>query len=89
MSSTRTSLELALAEAERFWGATWYWNPARWATPDGYVPWPVFRVAYDAMEALLARRAIAAMNAAAYAHLPPESQRDLMARLQTAAFPEA
>ena len=44
----------ALTLCEWHYGADWYWNPARWRTDDGVVPWAVFLIAVDALMGHLA-----------------------------------
>lgn len=38
VQSTRVALEIALLCCERFYGAAFVFNPARWRTADGWVP---------------------------------------------------
>lgn len=34
----------------------WYYAPGRWETIDGYVPWTVFWLLYEAMPRVIAQR---------------------------------
>lgn len=45
---------MVVQQVERFYGASWYFNPQRWATLDGYAPWGVVWVAWRAMQAVQA-----------------------------------
>jgi len=48
------SLGLAAAHCERFFGAGWYFNPARWDTVDGYAPWSVVWIAWRSLQSIAA-----------------------------------
>ena len=85
------SLGLACRQAEAFWGASWYWNPARWGTRDGYVPFPVLWDAWRAMQSVAAWQRMQITQAVALAQPVDEShmgQRDrYVKREQDLAFP--
>ena len=57
------SLALAALHAEHFWGAHWWFNPTRWDTPDGYVPWQVFWVYWQAIRSVRAVERLQVMRA--------------------------
>ena len=42
-------------QCEAHYGAQWYWNPERWETVDGYVPFPRVLDAWRCLESLVAR----------------------------------
>lgn len=74
------SLGLACAQCEAFWGASWYFNPARWATVDGYVPFPVLWDAWRTMQSVAAWQRMQITHAVALAQ--PVSEERLQERLQ-------
>lgn len=85
------SLGLACRQCEAFWGASWYWNPARWGTRDGYVPFPVLWDAWRSMQSVTAwqrlmwTKAFALGQPVSQDHLPDRS-RAVDAEMQLA-FP--
>jgi hypothetical protein len=52
-----------MLQAERFYGAAWFYNPARWDTSDGYVPFHVCWAYWHAMEPLMAFERLFVMRA--------------------------
>lgn len=86
------SLGLACVQCEAFWGASWYWNPHRWGTTDGYVPFPVLWDAWRSMQSVAAWQRLQATQSAALGHPVPEErlserQRSLEA-IERLAYPE-
>lgn len=49
------SLEVTALCTRAALGETWYWNPARWPTSDGYVPFSVCVLEYIGLQSLDAR----------------------------------
>lgn len=85
------SLGLACAQCEAFWGASWYFNPARWDTVDGYVPFPVLWDAWRTMQSVAAWQRLQMMHAVALAQPVSEAALTDRQRLvdveQRQAFP--
>lgn len=85
------SLGLACAQCEAFWGASWYFNPQRWATVDGYVPFPVLWDAWRTMQSVAAWQRLQITHAVAMAQPVHESavtdRQRLMDQEQRQAFP--
>ena len=50
-------------QVERYYGPSFYFNPQRWATGDGYAPWHVVWVAWRAMIALQAQERLSLTRA--------------------------
>lgn len=78
-----------LYDAQREYGAGWYYQPGRWPTSDGVVPWEEFVAASKVLWAL---RAIERLNTAraigvAFSGDSPEAQR-LRAAEVAEAFPD-
>lgn len=78
-----------LYDAQREYGAGWYYQPGRWPTSDGVVPWTEFLAA---SKALWAFRAIDRMNTTraigvAFAGDTPDGQRVRAAEVAEA-FPD-
>lgn len=55
------SLTVAATHCELHYGADWYYNPRRWPTADGYVP---YRVLWSAFRRLEAWRAVLRLDVA-------------------------
>ena len=83
-SGSVTSLAYALTLAEAHYGAAWAWNPERWQTDDGGVPWPVFLVALDAM---VAHRVLGQVTQAFAIRLADSSDDTAHSSAQQRAFP--
>lgn len=83
-SGNSTALAYALTLAEAHYGAAWAWNPARWKTADGGVPWPVFLVAVYAMTS---HRAVAQLSHATAIRLADTTDDSARDRFQQLAFP--
>lgn len=60
---------------EQGFGSAWFWNPARWGTADGAVPWPVFLVAIRALDALQAKQILRDTLAAQFARITDPAAR--------------
>lgn len=70
------SLGIACAQCEAFYGAGWYWNPPRWGTSDGYVPFPVLWDAWRAMQSVQAWQRLSMSSAVALGQPVSEEGRD-------------
>lgn len=66
-SGATLTIRHALAQCERFYGAGWAFNPARWGTADGGVPYPILWEAWHRMQAITALERLSATSAAARA----------------------
>lgn len=53
------SLAHAALVVRAAYGDAWYWNPARWATSDGYAPFALAYLEYLGLDALTARETLA------------------------------
>lgn len=86
------SLGLACAQCEAFWGASWYFNPARWATVDGFVPFQVLWDAWRTMQSVTAWQRLQTMHAVALAQPVSEGavteRQRLLDQEQRQAFPQ-
>ncbi len=80
-----TLLLAALTCRARF-GESWYFNPDRWPTHDGYVPHAVAWVEYLGVTALEAREKLAAFDARRL-QLPTRDQQTELDRVLATAFP--
>lgn len=78
------SLAAAALSVRAAYGDAWYWNPKRWATSDGYVPFAVALVEYAGVQALEVRRRLEVADGWTIAHGKP-AQRKQMERL---AYPQ-
>ena len=76
-----------LTLAERHYGAAWYYAPARWGTADGYVPWDVFLVTWESMQAQWALDRAMGATAALIGHADPEQAQRIIDQDIAAAFP--
>lgn len=88
------SLGLACAQCAAFWGASWYFNPRRWDTVDGYVPFPVLWDGWRTMQSVSAWQRMQLTQAVALAQPVHEGQLTDRQRLhdqehRTAFPPEA
>lgn len=72
------TLGLACAQCEAFWGASWYWNPPRWGTVDGYVPFTVLWDAWRSMQSVAAWQRLQVTHAVALAQ--PVSEEAMLER---------
>lgn len=75
-----------MLQAERFWGAAWWYNPPRWGTTDGIVPYRVFWVYWRAMGSLMAFERLSTARAALLAS-PRENPQMAFDREVELAFP--
>lgn len=76
-----------MAQAERFWGAAWFHAPARWPTPDGYVPYRVFWAYWRTMESVRASEVLAMSTATLLPAQPEEHQHARLDTLHALAHP--
>lgn len=74
---------------ERHYGAEWYWNPKRWTTADGYVPWAEFLVKWDALMGHLAIDRLQQTLAAFTGRAEGDQAQRALDRMERAAFPES
>jgi len=80
------SLAIAALTVRAAYGDGWYWNPARWATSDGYAPFAVCLVEFVGLQALEARQQLNVAQGFALAHAK-DGRRALKA-VQDAAYPQ-
>lgn len=76
-----------MVQVERFYGASWYWNPQRWGTVDGYAPWHVVWVAWRAMIALQAQERLSLTRAIRLGMAQGEAAKTGIDEDVAAAFP--
>jgi hypothetical protein len=67
------------------YGDAWYWNPERWPTSDGYVPFAVCLLEYAGLQAMDARRRLEVADGFALAHA--KDPRRARMQLQKVAYP--
>jgi hypothetical protein len=79
------SLAIAALTVRAAYGDVWYYNPARWATSDGYAPFAVALVEFVGLQALDARRRLEVADGFALAHAkdPHKARRSF----EMAAYP--
>lgn len=73
-------LPLMAAQLERFYGADWFYSPARWGTADGHVP---FRIAIDGwrtMQSILAAERLSMIRAVSLSQPRQESAQSAWQR---------
>lgn len=63
----RPTLALAALTVRQAYGDGWYYNPARWATADGYAPFAVTWLEYVGLQALDARQRLIVADGTALA----------------------
>lgn len=84
-------LGLACAQCEAFYGASWYFDPRRWPTTDGYVPFAVLWDAWRTMQSVAAWQRLQITHAVAMASPVAESamaqRQRAMEQEQRMAFP--
>lgn len=74
------SLTIAALTVRATYGDTWFYNPSRWPTSDGYVPFAVCLMEYAGVQTLEVRRRIEVADGWTLAH-GPASQKRQMERL--------
>lgn len=77
------SLAIAAMSVRAVYGDRWFFNPQRWATSDGYVPFGVAIVEHAGVEALDIRRRLEIAEGMALSHAKPHE----WARLRRMAYP--
>lgn len=77
-----------MQQCERFYGASWYFNPVRWRTVDGYAPWGVVWIAWRGMQAVSALERLSMIRAISIAMATGESGAGARADELHAAFPD-
>lgn len=70
------------------YGAGWYWNPKRWNTLDGYVPWPEFLVKWEAVMGHLALERLQQSIAALIGRADGDHASRAVEKIERSAFPE-
>lgn len=78
------SLAVAALSVRAVYGDAWYFNPQRWPTSDGYVPFARALVEFAGMQALDARRRLEIADGYALAHAKPHEKQ----RVYDLAFPQ-
>ena len=78
------SLAVAALSVRAAYGDGWYYNPRRWPTSDGYVPFAVALVEHAGVQALEVRRRLEVADGYTLAHGKP-AQRKQMEKL---AYPQ-
>lgn len=73
----QVELGLAARQCELYYGASWYWNPARWGTSDGYVPFGILWDAWRTLQSLTAWQRLQTMQAFILAQPVPDERRHL------------
>lgn len=71
------ALGLILAQVERALGSGFVFNPARWRTADGYVPYRVLVAAYRTLPSVAALERLQLIRAIQIAQAGPAGQRAL------------
>ena len=79
----RTPIALIIGRFIRFWGAGLYYNRERWDTRDGVIPFRVFYVLMDAMDAVDAGEQLRDAMAHAHGQAIAENGKDSKVRSQT------
>jgi hypothetical protein len=77
---------IQIAQFERAFPG-WYHDPARWPTRDGYVPWKMFYVLWNASWAMLALERVNLARAASLALGAGDKGARLIARELEEAYP--
>lgn len=62
------SLAIAALTVRAVLGESWYWNPARWATSDGYAPFAVCWLEFVGLQHVSAQRRLELADAALVPH---------------------
>lgn len=69
------TLATALTVVRAAFGDTWYFNPTRWATTDGYAPFKVVWAEYMGLQAMDARLQLSRADSIAFALATNQSQK--------------
>lgn len=78
-----------MTQVERYWGSSWYYNPQRWATSDGYAPFAVVIAAWHAMETNKASEQLEAAIITRMAFADADAWLGFVDQLADLAFPES
>ena len=68
------SLALAALSVRATYGDSWYYNPDRWPTSDGYVPFAVALIEHSGVQALEIRRRLEVADGFSLAHAKPHEK---------------
>src|SRR5689334_16249685 len=79
----------ALSLCQLHFGASWYYNPGRWGTADGTVPWIEFKVQLLVLRAALALELGMQTRAALLGQADPQQAQQVIADDMARAFPGA
>lgn len=71
------SLAAAALSVRATFGDSWYWNPQRWTTSDGYVPFAVALIEYAGVQALDVRRRLEVADGYSLAHAKPHVRQQV------------
>lgn len=82
-SAAGVSLAVAALSVRAAYGDGWYFNPDRWPTSDGYVPFAVALVEYAGIQTLDVRRRLEVADGYALAHAKPHEKE----RMHQLAYP--
>jgi hypothetical protein len=78
------SLAVAALSVRAAYGDVWYYNPQRWPTSDGYVPFAVALIEFAGIQALDVRRRLEVADGYALAHAKPHEKE----RMHRLAYPQ-
>jgi len=78
------SLAVAALSVRAAYGDAWYFNPRRWPTSDGYVPFAVALIEFAGIQALDVRRRLEVADGYALAHAKPHEKE----RMHRLAYPQ-
>ncbi len=78
------SLAVAALSVRAQYGDAWYFDPRRWPTSDGYVPFALALVEFAGMQALEVRRRLEVADGYALAHAKPHEKE----RMHKLAYPQ-
>lgn len=82
------TLSVAASQCELRYGAGWYFNPARWRTADGYVPFRLLWPAWRRLQAARAADRLDVARAVSLAHQPGEQAKRLTDAELREAYPQ-
>jgi hypothetical protein len=71
------SLAVAALSVREVYGDAWYYDPQRWPTSDGYVPYAVALVEYEGVQSLQVRRRLEIADGFTIAHGKPAQRRQM------------
>lgn len=86
MKAAGATLAIAALSVRAAYGESWYWNPDRWPTADGYVPFAVALVEYAGVQTLDVRQRLAVADGFSLSHAK-DPQR-VRKQLETMAYPQ-